>query len=261
MKKWALILGASSGVGLSTAKLLAGKGLNLVLVHRDRRQKATEFMSVCQELRQYNVQVHAINANAVTDEGAREIETFIRSVFMAEDKIVLMLHSIADGNIGSLFNREKKLLDRYSILRTIDAMGVSFVSWVQWLSLENLFARGALAVGMSSIGSRVVLTGYAAVGMAKAALEASARYMAVELAPLGVRVNILLAGVMDTPALNAIPEAGQLKEQMVKKNPSGRLTTPDDVAKVIFSLLDPSCNWVNGTVIPVDGGESLVFNL
>jgi NAD(P)-dependent dehydrogenase (short-subunit alcohol dehydrogenase family) len=79
--------------------------------------------------------------------------------------------------------------------------------------------------------------------------------MAVELAPYGIRSNIIQAGVTDTPALRAIPGNEQLAAQARLRNPFRRLTTPRDVANVIYLLSTPDAAWVNGTIIRVDGGE------
>jgi NAD(P)-dependent dehydrogenase (short-subunit alcohol dehydrogenase family) len=87
------------------------------------------------------------------------------------------------------------------------------------------------------------------------ALESVARSIAVELAPYGIRCNVIQAGVTETPALAAIPGSAQLKAQAVTRNPFGRLTTPRDVANVIYLLSLDEAAWINGEVIRVDGGE------
>ena len=82
-----------------------------------------------------------------------------------------------------------------------------------------------------------------------------ARAIAVELAPYGVRANVVQAGITDTPALRAIPGHAHLAAQARRRNPFGRLTTPRDVANVIFLLATDEAAWVNGALIRVDGGE------
>ena len=96
------------------------------------------------------------------------------------------------------------------------------------------------------------------VSAAKAALEAHCRQLAVELAPLGIRVNALRGGVTDTPALRKIPGHERLLAGAHERNPSGRLTRPEDVAGAIVALSRPEAQWITGNVINVDGGEEII---
>lgn len=146
-------------------------------------------------------------------------------------------------------------LDEDDLARTVHAMGTSLVGWAQALLARGLFAEDARVFGLTSEGNAVAWKGYAAVGAAKCALESVARSLAVELAPFGVRTNVIQAGVTDTPALRAIPGSELLKAQARLRNPFRRLTTPRDVANVIALLASDEAGWINGEVIRVDGGE------
>jgi len=89
------------------------------------------------------------------------------------------------------------------------------------------------------------------------ALESISRAMALELAAYGIRSNVVQAGITDTPALRAIPGHEHLKAQARLRNPFRRLTTPRDVADVIYLLSTDEAAWVNGEVVRVDGGEHI----
>jgi NAD(P)-dependent dehydrogenase (short-subunit alcohol dehydrogenase family) len=136
-------------------------------------------------------------------------------------------------------------------------MGTSVLGWAQALLERRLFADDARIFGLTSEGNEVAWKGYAAVAAAKVALESIARSMAVEFAPYGIRSNVIQAGVTDTRALQAIPGSDQLKAQARLRNPFGRLTTPRDVANVIYLLSTAEAGWINGEVIRVDGGEHI----
>jgi NAD(P)-dependent dehydrogenase (short-subunit alcohol dehydrogenase family) len=146
-------------------------------------------------------------------------------------------------------------LEEEDMARTVHAMGTSLLSWTQELHTRGMFAADARVFGLTSEGNTVAWKGYAAVAAAKVALESVSRSIAVEMAHFGIRSNIIQAGVTDTPALRMIPGSGHLKAQARIRNPFGRLTTPRDVANVIYLLSLPEAAWVNGEVIRVDGGE------
>jgi NAD(P)-dependent dehydrogenase (short-subunit alcohol dehydrogenase family) len=148
-------------------------------------------------------------------------------------------------------------LEDEDFARTIHAMGTSLVAWTQDLHRRGLFAEDARVIGLTSEGNTVAWKGYAAVAAAKVALESVARALAVELAPYGIRVNVVQAGITDTPALAAIPGNDHLKAQARRRNPFRRLTTPRDVANVIYLLSTAEAAWINGEIVRVDGGEHI----
>jgi NAD(P)-dependent dehydrogenase (short-subunit alcohol dehydrogenase family) len=152
---------------------------------------------------------------------------------------------------------QKSFIEAEDLERTIHSMGTSVLGWAQTLLQRDLFGEDARIFGLTSEGNEVAWKGYAAVAAAKVALESIARSMAVELAPYGIRTNVIQAGVTDTAALAAIPGNAQLKAQARQRNPFGRLTTPRDVANVIYLLSTAEASWINGEVIRVDGGEHI----
>ena len=148
-------------------------------------------------------------------------------------------------------------IEEEDLARTIHSMGTSLLGWTQRLRERGMFADDARVFGLTSEGNTVAWKGYAAVAAAKVALESVSRSIAVEMAHFGIRSNIIQAGVTDTPALRMIPGSGHLKAQAVTRNPFGRLTTPEDVANVIYLLSQPEASWINGEIIRVDGGEAI----
>jgi enoyl-[acyl-carrier protein] reductase III len=117
--------------------------------------------------------------------------------------------------------------------------------------------EGAGIVAISSLGSERVLPGYAAVGASKAALEALVRYLGVELAPAGIRVNAVSAGVVDTGALEHFPMREEMLRAAKEGTPAGRMVTPEDVAKAVRFLLSEDAWMIRGHTLVVDGGYSL----
>jgi NAD(P)-dependent dehydrogenase (short-subunit alcohol dehydrogenase family) len=149
------------------------------------------------------------------------------------------------------------VLDEEDMARTIYSMGTSLLTWVQRLHAAGLFAADARVIGLTSEGNSVAWRGYAAVAAAKSALESLSRAIAVEFAPFGIRSNIIQPGVTDTPALRVIPGSGRMKAGARQRNPFGRLTTPEDVAGVVYLLSLDEAGWINGALVRADGGEHI----
>jgi enoyl-[acyl-carrier protein] reductase III len=117
---------------------------------------------------------------------------------------------------------------------------------------------GSSIVAISSLGSTRVLENYVLIGTSKAALESVVRYLAVELAPRGIRVNAVSAGVVETDALQHFPNREQMIELARTRTPAGRLVEPDDVAGAVAYLCSPDAELVRGQTLIVDGGFSLL---
>jgi len=263
--QWALVLGASSGFGLATAKKLSSQGLSVCLVHRDRRGSMDRIEKEFDEIKAYGHGFLAFNLDALSPDGIAEAVNGLKAAGAA-GKLRVLLHSIAFGNlkpIAPIMDEALRLVygdtltEDEDMARTVYSMGTSLLTWVQAAFRAGLFAADARVFGLTSEGNEVAWRGYAAVSAAKTALEAVSRSIAVEFAPYGIRSNIIQAGVTDTPALNAIPGADDLKKHSIARNPFHRLTRPEDVAGVIALLSQDDAAWINVTLIRVDGGERI----
>jgi enoyl-[acyl-carrier-protein] reductase (NADH) len=168
-----------------------------------------------------------------------------------------VLHSLAFGTTLSYVSLEPdgKELSRRQMEMTADVMAHSLLYWTRDLFHAGLLGRGSRVYAMTSEGAILAVPTYGAVSAAKAALEAHVRQLALELAPAGITVNAIRAGVTDTPALHRIPGWQQLVEAASTRNPQGRMGTPEDVADALVALASPLTRWMTGNVIGVDGGE------
>lgn len=255
MSKWALILGGSSGIGLATAKKLSANGYHLLIVHRDRRSDLEQLEKEIETIKENGNQVLSFNFDATNEEKiTAHIDKF--KEVLNDQKIDFMVHSLSRGNLKPLTSQDR--LTKQDLTLTMDAMAFSLSSWVNQLFDQHLFNLNASIVTLTSAGSGKYWESYAAVGMAKAALETMTKYLAVELAPHHIRVNCIHAGITDTPSLRMIPGYEELKEKASQKNPCKRMTTVEDVANVIFLLSTQESTWINGSLIHVDGGEHLI---
>ena len=253
--RWALILGVSSGFGAAAARRLAEEGHGILGVHLDLRATRAQAADLQAELEGMGVPVRFHNVNAA----AEPKRTAVLDDFQAEfggAYIDVVMHSLAFGTLLPLAAGESTVSDK-QLDMTLNVMAHSLVHWTADLRRRGLLRSGGRIFAMTSSGSERVFPSYGPVGAAKAALESHVRYLAAELAPEGVTVNALMAGLTMTPALRKIPGWEQLAERAAALNPSGRLTEPDDVARLLIQLLHPGSAWLTGNVLRVDGGETL----
>lgn len=262
---WALILGGSSGFGLATAQKVARHGMNVCVVHRDRRGAMANIEPEFEKIRAAGVALFTFNLDALAAEGRCQV---LDALAAKGARVRLLMHSIAYGNLkllaplpphlaGTPTYDPDALLEEEDFARTVYSMGTSLATWAQDVFARKLFADDARVIGMTSEGNEVAWRGYAAVSAAKCALESVSRSLALELGPFGVRSNVVQAGVTDTPALRLIPGNEEMKAAARARNPLGRLTTPADVADFIALLCTDEARWVNGALMRVDGGEHI----
>jgi enoyl-[acyl-carrier protein] reductase III len=258
---WALILGASSGFGEATSLELARHGMNVFGVHLDRRATLPNVERITGEIRALGSEAHFFNVNAADAEKVHETADRIEQILAGRDRktIRTVMHSLAFGALKPLVGTGPE--DSLSVAQmemTLNVMATSLVYWTQELVWRGLLGEGSRIFAMTSAGDFRCWPGYGAVSAAKAALEAYVRQLTLELAPKGVTVNSIRAGVTDTPALRKIPGHELMIENVQRRNPAGRMTTPADVARAIAIFSLPGAQWMSGNVIGVDGGEEVV---
>ncbi|RNC83298.1 MAG: SDR family oxidoreductase [Balneola sp.] len=281
--KWGIILGGSSGMGLASAKKLAQHGLNLIIIHKDRKTQTEAAEKMFEELRSLGVQLLSFNKDGVDASSIKElVEGIDAHLKQKEGQVHLVLHSIARGNLKPLFKNiediestiEHDEISKFFELKnsgaptgalsltdfdlTLHSMALSLHTWVKELLDRDLFSTNSRIIGLTSEGDKKVWGSYAAVGAAKTVLESLVKYMAIELAPKKITANLIQAGVTETQSFRMIPGSDFLATFSKERNPNKRLTTPEDVANVVYLLSKEEANWINGTTIIADGGENLV---
>tara|TARA_B100000809_G_C15071576_1_gene506234 strand:- start:180 stop:977 length:798 start_codon:yes stop_codon:yes gene_type:complete len=254
---WALILGGSSGLGLATAKKLAKHGMNICVVHRNSRAQKEEIENHFDEIRKENIDFISFNMDALNVEKREKVLSEIIEKLGSNGVIKTLVHSIAKGNLKPMFSQDYPVLQSDDFQITINAMAISLYDWFKAIFDKNLFADDARVISFTSEGNTKPWKNYAAVSAAKVTLEAISRNLALEFAPFGIRANCIQAGVTNTASLNRIPGSETIKEHTLKRNPFGKLTTPEAVANVVYLLCKEEASWINGTTLKVDGGESL----
>jgi len=249
---WALIVGGGSGLGLASALQLARDGYHIALVHRTRRALLSDLEEAIAKMKEAGADVMSYNKDGLTQENIDMV-----TAGLPKGKVKVLIHSIAKGSLRSMVSRNNQALTAADLSITLQAMGYNWYEWVRSLFKEGRFAEDTRNMAFTSEGNLKVWPGYGAVSAAKAVLESTMRQMAVEFAPSGIKTNCIQAGVTETDSFKMIPGSEQLAALAVKRNPFGRLTTPQDIANVVSLLASDKAGWINGTVIKADGGEQL----
>ena len=232
--------GGSRGIGRAIALRFARDGARRVAIGYLRNDKAAE--ATAEELRAAGAEPVLVRGNVTSSRVLDEVAGL--------GPLDVLVHNAASGVIRDALDTEEKHWDW-----TLGANARALLALAKAAAPQ--MPAGSSVVGISSLGSQRVLPGYSLVGVSKAALEALIRYLAVELAPRGIRVNAISGGIVETGALEHFPN----REEMLafgRANPAGRLVEPEDIAAAVAFLCSPDAEMVRGHVLVVDGGFSLL---
>jgi enoyl-[acyl-carrier protein] reductase III len=236
-----LVTGGTRGIGKAIALRFAALGAKQVALGYLRNDAAAE--EAAEELRSSGAEPVLVRGNVASDRVVDE--------FASHGPYTVVVHNAATGVIRSALETEDKHWDW-----TLGANARALLSLARACAPD--MKPGSSIVGVSSLGSTRVLENYILVGTSKAALESVVRYLAVELAPRGIRVNAVSAGVVETEALDHFPNPEQMLRAARERTPAGRMVEPDDVASAVAFLCLPDAAMVRGQTLIVDGGYSLL---
>ena len=234
------ITGGSRGIGRAIAHRFAQAGAKKIALGYLRNDRAAE--ETAEELRAAGAEVVLVRGNVTSQR--------VLDAVAALGPLDVLVHNAATGVIRPALETEDKHWDW-----TMNANARALLQLTRVAAPQ--MPEGSSIVAISSLGAQRVLENYILVGTSKAALESLVRYLAVELAPRGIRVNAVSGGVVDTGALDHFPN----REEMLKAgaaNPVGRLVSPEDIAGAVAFLCSPDADMVRGQTLIVDGGFSLL---
>jgi enoyl-[acyl-carrier protein] reductase III len=236
-----LVTGGTRGIGKAIALRLAREGAARVALGYLRNDSAAE--AAAEEVLGAGAEPILVRGNVASDKVVGE--------FASHGPYGAVVHNAATGVIRSALETEDKHWDW-----TLGANARALLSLTRACAPE--MEPGSSIVAVSSLGAQRVLENYVLVGTSKAALESVVRYLAVELAPRGIRANAVSAGVVETEALEHFPNREEMLRGGRTRTPAGRLVEPDDVAGAVVFLCSPDAEMVRGHTLVVDGGYSLL---
>jgi enoyl-[acyl-carrier protein] reductase III len=236
-----LVTGGTRGIGKAIALRLAREGAARVALGYLRNDSAAE--AAAEEVLGAGAEPVLVRGNVASDKVVGE--------FASHGPYGAVVHNAATGVIRSALETEDKHWDW-----TLGANARALLSLARACVPE--MEPGSSIVAVSSLGAQRVLENYVLVGTSKAALESIVRYLAVELAPRGIRANAVSAGVVETDALEHFPNREDMLRTGRTRTPAGRLVEPEDVAGAVVFLCSPDAEMVRGHTLVVDGGYSLL---
>jgi NAD(P)-dependent dehydrogenase (short-subunit alcohol dehydrogenase family) len=240
-----VITGGTRGIGRAISEQFARAGAHIIANYVRNEKAALELQAVAREAR---LPIEICRADLTTADGLTRIEAQVKQ---AGGSVKGIVHCAATGTH-----------------RPLDALTGRHFDWTFALNARSLFELVARLLGqfdpqgcilaVSSLGATHALPHYAAVGTSKGALEALVRHLAVELAPRGIRANVLAPGAVATDAWKAIPDAEARLADAARRSPLGRLSTIEELALCAQFLCSPAASAVNGQTLVVDGGTTIV---
>jgi enoyl-[acyl-carrier protein] reductase III len=236
-----LVTGGTRGIGKAIALRFAADGAARIALGYLRNDSAAE--AAAEEIRAAGAEPILVRGNVASDKVVAE--------FASHGPYAVLVHNAATGVIKPAIETEDKHWDW-----TLNANARALLSLTRACAPQ--MESGSSIVAVSSLGSKRVLENYVLVGTSKAALESVVRYLAVELAPRGIRVNAVSAGVVETEALDHFPNREQMIHAGKSRTPAGRLVEPDDVAGAVAFLCSDDAKMVCGHTLIIDGGYSLL---
>lgn len=241
-----LITGGTRGIGLAISLRFARSGATVVANYLRDEKSAQHLQAVAKEER---LAIGLCRADLTTEKGLEQLN---HSLEASSPQLSGFVHCAATGIHRPLEELTERHLDW--------TFNLNLRAFFKLVKLHlGRFSKGSSIVAVSSWGALRALPSYALVGSSKAGLESLARHLAVELAPRGIRVNILTAGAVLTDAWKAMPNSEARIEEATHRSPAGRLVTPEEVAYGAQFLCSDAAAGIIGQTLVVDGGIGITI--
>jgi enoyl-[acyl-carrier protein] reductase III len=239
-----LVVGGTRGIGRAIAWRLAGAGASVIVNYVRERGPADALVAECAA---EGLAIEAVRADVTSDKGRDELFAAVDARFPRLDGLVF---AAATG-----VHRPFEQLTARHFDFTFALNARAFLSLAQ--AATPRMSSGGSIVAISSEGAVHAMHHYTLVGASKGALESMARHLAAELAPRGIRVNVLSPGTVRTDAWSAMPDAEHRLGAAEARSPLGRLVSLDEVALAAQFLVSPASSGVIGHTLVIDGGSRI----
>ncbi len=250
--KTLVISGGTRGIGRAIVEEFAKVGANIAFTYNSNEEEAKK---ICAEIQSvYSVKIMAYKLDILEPESYKDLFLEIDKEFDRVDffisNAIISGRSVVGGFAPFMRLKPKGLNNIYT------ATVLAFVVGAQEAAKRMEKVGGGAIVALSSTGNLVHTDNYAGHGNSKAALETMVKYAATELAAKNIRVNALSGGPIETDALRAFPNFEELKAEVIRRTPLGRMGQASDLAPIALFLCSHGSYWINGQTIIADGGSS-----
>ena len=246
--KIALVTGGSRGIGKAISLRLAQDGADIILNYKSDATTAEE---TAREIQAMGRRTWLFQADLKDD---KPLKGLCDSIKKDVGQLDILVHNAAFGTMGNILR-----MGLYSWNASM-AINVTALLRLAQLLTPMLSDRKGHIIGLSSIGADMTFSEYACIGVSKAAMESLCRYLAFELAHLGIHCNAVSAGPIKTRALDWFQYPHAVDNYGEVKSPLHRVGKPDDLAGIVSFLCTPDADWIVGQTIRADGGISMGEN-
>ena len=248
--KVALITGGSRGIGKAIAMNLAAKGQDVILTYNSRREEAEEVVTWIEKLGRKAVALRLdLSDTKSFATFAEAVKETLKQKWNRNDFDFL----VNNGGFGHFAAITETTEEQFDQLVNVHFKGVFFLAQ----TLLPLIADGGRIINISSTLARFSFPGNSVYGAVKGAVEVLTRYLALELGPRGIAVNVVAPSGIETDFGGGIMRNEEVRQYAISQTALGRVGQPEDVGGVVAALLSEETSWINGQRIEVSGGINL----
>jgi NAD(P)-dependent dehydrogenase (short-subunit alcohol dehydrogenase family) len=247
----ALVTGGSRGLGKSMCLHLASKGHDVILTYKSSYSEAEETVAVIEKSGRKGV---ALKLDVGDHKNFQSFADGLKGALKEHWQLQQFDYLVNNAGIGIYAPFAEVTEEQFDQLMNIHLKGTFFLTQ----RLLPLIKDGGRIVNVSSGLARFSLPGYSAYAAMKGGIEVLTRYLAKELGPRGIAVNVIAPGAIETDfGGGMVRDNPEVNKGIAAQTALGRVGLPDDVGGVVAALLSEECRWINGQRIEISGGINL----